>query len=150
MVRPTHRMTGSPEYRSWNAMRTRCNNKGHHKFPDYGGRGITICERWNKFENFYADMGPRPSLNLSLDRIDNDGNYEPSNCRWATLKQQARNKRIFKKNKYGITGLRLRKGGRWNARIGRHGKIKTLYHGLDFLDACCARKSAEIKYWGIR
>lgn len=80
-------------YCSWRAARERCYRVRHDKFPDYGGRGITMCERWARFENFLADMGVRPSLKHSLDRIDSNGNYEPSNCRWATMKEQRNNAR---------------------------------------------------------
>lgn len=88
----SHGMTNTPEYRSWNKMRDRCLNKNGERYSDYGGRGISICTRWNKFENFLADMGSRQS-GRSLDRINNDGDYEPRNCRWATAKQQALNRR---------------------------------------------------------
>ena len=82
-----------PEYRVWWSMRNRCEMPNHPRFTSYGGRGIGVCERWKTFANFFADMGPRPAPGLSLDRIDNDGNYEPGNCRWATSKEQSANRR---------------------------------------------------------
>lgn len=82
----------SPEYCSWRSMLARCRDSKHSSFKYYGGRGITVCERWDSFENFLADMGPRPP-DCSLDRIDPNGNYEPKNCRWATPAQQTANQR---------------------------------------------------------
>ena len=79
------------EYRSWEAAKRRCFNKADPKYPRYGGRGITMCDAWrNDFRVFFKDMGPS-AKGLSIDRINNDGNYEPGNCRWATAKQQANN-----------------------------------------------------------
>lgn len=84
------RASKNPVYAAWTSMRKRCKDLDN---PNYGGRGIKVCERWNSFENFYADMGERPGPEYSLDRIDNDGSYEPSNCRWATKKEQTTNRR---------------------------------------------------------
>lgn len=88
-----HGMKHTSEWHAWSSMRSRCLNSNHKQFPSYGGRGISICDRWSVFENFFADMGLKPSEAHSIDRIDNDGNYEPTNCRWATKKQQQRNRR---------------------------------------------------------
>lgn len=91
--RYTHGLSksGGAEYRTWTHMRGRCLTPTDKKYPRYGGRGIKICERWARFENFLFDMGRRPSPQHSIERLNNDGDYEPSNCVWATPKRQAQN-----------------------------------------------------------
>jgi hypothetical protein len=120
---------GRAEYNAWGSMRERCHNPRHHSYSRYGGRGITVCDWWRSdFANFLADMGPRPSPAHSLDRIDNNGNYEPGNCRWATIDQQASNKRTnVKVSAFGET-LHMRE---WSRRTGlsASGIKRRLAHG---------------------
>lgn len=88
----THGMSNTPEYDCWISMKQRCNNPNDNNYYRYGGRGIIVCDRWlNSFEDFYEDMGPRLSEDHSIDRLDNDGNYEPDNCMWADYDQQMQN-----------------------------------------------------------
>ena len=117
-----HGMQSSVEYQAWNHMKDRCYNENYQSYHRYGARGITVCERWlHSFNNFYKDMGNRPLDKSSIDRINNDGNYEPSNCRWATTLEQAQNKSVFTNNKLGIMGVR-KTGKRYASRLWRNGQ----------------------------
>jgi len=142
-----------PEYEAWVHMRSRCLNKNNAKYHRYGGRGIKICWQWLSFEIFLRDMGPRPGPEYSLHRIDNDKDYELGNCKWALLKEQLDNKSLYTNNRTGITGVcvsapRGRFRHYW-AYWSLKGRIQTLYTGLDFFEACCARKSWEVNCKGV-
>lgn len=145
--RATHGMGYSSENRIWASMKYRCHNNNSSSYGSYGGRGIIVCDRWRySFENFYADMGPRPTMQHSIDRIDNDGNYEPSNCRWATKKEQIHNRRPFnlsKANKSGHTGIfydRVRT--KWTAYINKDGIRIQLGRFVSIEEAIKAREEA--------
>ncbi len=109
----------TPEYRAWQKLIDRCENPKSQTYHNYGGRGIAVCDRWHSFTEFYADMGDRPSPQHSIDRINNDGNYEPSNCRWATIQEQNSNRRdnrIVEVNGLALTTAE------WARRLGINGR----------------------------
>lgn len=110
-----HGKSKTKEFWIWWSMLKRCGNKSEKAYKDYGGRGITVCERWHEFSNFYTDMGERPSPLHSLDRRDNDGPYSPDNCRWANRGEQSRNKRQTRWITIGSETLCLKD---WAARLG--------------------------------
>lgn len=111
----THGMSKTRTYKSWQRMHQRCYNPNETGYENWGGRGIKVCEQWKEFENFYKDMGDRP-INTSLDRINNDGNYEPSNCKWSTRHEQNLNKRMQSNNKSGHVGIIWhKKASKWQA-----------------------------------
>jgi hypothetical protein len=133
------RLEGKPNsraYVAWGNMINRCTNPNDAKFPRWGGRGITICERWAAFENFYADMGDPPEGH-SLDRINNDGNYEPQNCRWADASTQTKNRRPMKSGRYITHNGRTLDTAEWSRELGLHrdAVLKRLQYGWDEVSA---------------
>jgi len=144
-----HGMYGTPEYMAWQDMLKRCNNENNQAYINYGGRGISVCPEWtNSFEVFYKDMGCRPSDLHSLDRVDNDQGYDSDNCRWATTREQQRNRRTPKNNKSGQKGVCYNsKQGKWRSYISSDSGLKMLGSFESLLDAVSARKSAENLYW---
>lgn len=116
------------EYSSWSHMKSRCNNKKDVKYVSYGGKGVTVCDEWNKFSNFFADMGERPK-GTTLDRIDGNKGYFPENCRWVESSIQNINRGIFKNNKLGLKGVTFVSNSRTNpyrVRVGKNGKQITV------------------------
>ena len=133
----THGMTKTITYGSWTKMKSRCLNLNHVHYCNYGGSGITVCKRWLKFENFLKDMGPRPSLEYSLDRINNNKGYSKSNCRWATHKEQAHNRHnsivvVYKNKKVVLASVVEEKGLAYRIAYTRIFKYKwTIEQALD-------------------
>jgi hypothetical protein len=122
----THGMSKTNTYSTWSGMKARCFNTKNKFFHYYGGRGITVCDRWLDFVNFVADMGEKPSKEYSLDRIDNDGNYSPENCRWATKTEQMNNRRINRRLSFNGENLTI---SEWCKKIGV--ATQTIYNRID-------------------
>lgn len=144
-----HNMSYSPEYRTWAGIKSRCYNPKAPRYPNYGERGITVCDRWlESFDNFYADMGDRPSKDYSIERLDVNGNYEPSNCKWATRTEQQHNIRKQQNNTSGANGVEwVERLGKYRARITVDSKEVHIGCFVDFDEAITARKEAERIYW---
>ena len=144
-----HGMYYTPEYQIWQAMIQRCFNPKYKTYAYYGGRGISVCEHWLKFENFYEDMGKRPAKNLTLERTNNEKGYSLDNCIWANWLSQSRNKRLSKRNTSGHIGVFWNDSRKkWIARIMANYKPIHLGCFVNLSDAIEARKMGEIKHWG--
>lgn len=135
----------TPTYEAWRGMKRRCDNPEGKVYDRYGGRGISYNPKWNSFKNFLDDMGECPS-GLSLDRIDNNGNYAKENCRWATASEQNYNQRLRSTNTSGRKGVYYWKAGnKWRGQGRKDGKHVLLYSGPSFEDACKAREKWEVE-----
>jgi hypothetical protein len=148
MPKTTHGMFGTPIYRVWSEMVQRCTNPNNQHWSHYGGRGINVCDDWRDFVNFYRDMGDRPAPGHSIDRIDNDGNYEPSNCRWATKSVQNLNRRKkpgCSSQHRGVTWFASR--NKWRATIEIDGKQRHLGY---FVSEDEAGIAAELARRGLK
>ena len=145
----THGLRNSPEYTTWQSLKNRCTNETSDDYKNYGCRGIKVCDEWmHDFNQFLSDMGNRPSPTHSIDRINVDGNYEPSNCKWATPLEQAKNKRVRSDSKSGAKGVIWDKeSGKWRVFIGVNNKIIRIGRFKELADAIKAREEAELKYW---
>lgn len=145
----THGATNTKTYGVWEGMLQRCNNPNSVGYPDYGGRGITVCKRWLSFEEFFTDMGERPE-GTSLDRIDVNGNYCKENCRWADASVQGFNQRKSTNNTSGRTGVSWNKQKlKWDAYIMKDRKKINLGRFEMKEDAILAREQGELKYYGF-
>jgi len=144
-----HGMCRTPEYGTWCGMIKRTENSKEPAYKRYGGRGIKMCEKWRKdFMSFYEDMGPRPGLRYSIDRIDNDGDYTPENCRWADDYTQAKNKGVRNDNKSGVPGVRYyQKYTKYTADISLDNKRYFLGYYDTLEEAAFARGEAQKTLW---
>ena len=130
----------------WGAMIARCYNKKNKQFHDYGGRGITVSNEWRSFRNFFDDVSPRPD-GMTLDRKRNDEGYSKDNFRWASYQAQSLNKRIYKSNKVGVSGVEIRpETGNFRVRIRRKGRLVINKTTDDFFEAACVAISFRNQY----
>lgn len=149
-AKTTHGFSNTRLYNIWEGIKRRCLSDKHSRYYDYGGRGIKVCEEWKCFEPFKDwAMINGYSENLTIERKNVNGNYEPSNCTWATKEEQAHNTRIRSNNTSGFNGVSIdNKTQKWRAQIYANGKKYYLGSSSIIGDAISARKAAELKYWG--
>ena len=154
MKHSKHGRSALVEYMAWKDMKYRCSNPNVKSYKYYGGRGIKVCEQWvNSFEIFIKDVGNRPDKGYSLDRIDNNGDYEPKNVRWETQQNQMRNNRLLRKTKSGVRGVVYHKTSPnqkkvWRAAITVNYKVVYLGYYESIEEAALVRKKAQLELWG--
>lgn len=139
-LKPTHGMSQTKEFNIWKGMRQRCENSNDPKYPIYGGRGITVCERWSSFAAFFEDMGPCRK-GFSIERVDNNAGYSPENCTWADKYTQANNKNN-KNRTSNVAGIQVTPTGKYLARISIDGFSKYLGQYTHIEDAIAVRQAA--------
>ncbi len=149
-IRTKHNKSFTPEYRIWAGMKSRCLNKNETQFFNYGGRGIKVCQEWiDSFESFYNDVGPRPTKNHSIDRIDNDKGYHKDNVKWSLPKEQCANRRGWSNSSSSFKGVSWhKKCKKWAANIYISGNHKSLGHYTDERMAALAYNKEAYDQWG--
>lgn len=147
----THGMSKTRAYFCWQGLKARCYNSDNESYDGYGGRGITVCERWcNSFENFYEDIGKYCKKGLEIDRIDVNGNYSPENCRLVDEQVQAWNQRVYKNNTTSCAGVTRtsRNKNKFEVRISKDNKEYHIGTFNTLEEAVLARKKAEVEFYG--
>lgn len=146
----THGMAGTRPHRIWTGMKTRCDNPNVTEYPDYGGRGITYCDKWKTFEGFWEDMADGYSESLTIDRTDTNGHYEKSNCLWETMSVQGHHRRKRKGSLCKYIGVKDRANGKFEASFCKDGVVQYLGRYDDEYSAAVAYDDAYEEVYGVR